>query len=68
MNVHGLKHPINLLLVFGKQCKVSFCCRRQRLDHVLQRVAVGSVEQIKQLRRNLGIGQEERIDVPLRQI
>jgi hypothetical protein len=57
-----------MLLIGREQCEIPLGRRGQRLDHILQRVLIDAVQQIKDERRDLGIGKKERSDVPLAQI
>ncbi len=67
-DVHGLLQPIDLLPVQREEREVPLRRGRQRLDDVLQRVAVRPVQQIEDKHRHLGVRQEELGDVPRRQV
>ena len=68
MHVHGLDGAIHLLLLRGQAVEVELRGRRQRLDHVFQRVAEGAVQQVEGQHGDFRVGQELRNDVVLAQV
>jgi len=65
VDVDGPQHPVDALLAGREQGEVALGGRRQRLDHVLGRIAVDAVEEVVREDRDLGVGQEERVDAAL---
>ncbi len=63
-----LHRAVERLLLRGEHGEVPLGGRCQRLQRHLQRIVVDPIPEVEQLHRDLGVGQEERRDVPLAQV
>ncbi len=68
MHVAALQHGINALLVGRQLSEVTLRGGRHRFDDIFERITIGAIEQVEDLHRHFGVGEEERIDIALRQV
>lgn len=68
VHVHYLQIVVNVLFFGGEEGEISFGGGGERFDHIFEGVLIGAMEEIEDLDRDFGIGEEEGVDVALSEI
>ena len=68
MDVHRGELAVKVAAVLRQEPEVALRRRRHRLDHAFQRIRIDAVQQVESEDGHLGVGQEERVDLSLRQV